>query len=109
MHYVSTFLLVEYNQARELISATRALTLGLGANHEDGALEAQEEGSGCVGQIEGDWGFLGEQGLSDRPHHSFRFVPNYLLPSFSNTRGPCSSHSCLEIHISSLSAIYLLH
>lgn len=38
----------------------------------------------------------------------FVFVYDYLLPSFSNTRGPCSSHSCLEIHMSSLSAICCL-
>lgn len=30
---------------------------------------------------------------------------NYLGPSFSSILGPCSCHSCLVIHISSLSAI----
>lgn len=30
---------------------------------------------------------------------------NYLGPSFSNTLGPCSCHSCFVIHIFSLSAI----
>lgn len=30
----------------------------------------------------------------------------YRLPNFSNARVPCSSHSCLEIHMFSLSAIY---
>lgn len=31
---------------------------------------------------------------------------DYLGPSFSSTRGPCSSHSCFVIHMFSLSAIY---
>ena len=30
---------------------------------------------------------------------------SYLGPSFSSILGPCSCHSCLDIHISSLSAI----
>lgn len=30
---------------------------------------------------------------------------DYLGPSFSNTLGPCSCHSCFEIHMFSLSAI----
>lgn len=29
----------------------------------------------------------------------------YLAPSFSNILGPCSCHSCFEIHMFSLSAI----
>ena len=32
-------------------------------------------------------------------------ILNYLGPSFSNTLGPCSCHSCLDIHMFSLSAI----
>lgn len=36
---------------KQPLSVTRALTLGLGVNHEDGTIEAQEEGSGCVGQV----------------------------------------------------------
>ena len=33
---------------------------------------------------------------------------SYLGPSFSNILGPCSCHSCLVIHMFSLSAIYRL-
>lgn len=32
-------------------------------------------------------------------------LSSYLGPSFSSTRGPCSCHSCLVIHMFSLSAI----
>ncbi len=42
-----------------------------------------------------------------RHHKLYSFLTGYLLPNFSNARGPCSSHSCFEIHISSLSAIYV--
>ena len=98
------------------LSLMGAVTLGLFVYHIDETLEAQERGFGCVGvkgsedvMVLGKYRGSGGQKIKDRPHHSFRFAYDYLLPSFSNTRGPCSSHSCLEIHMSSLSAICCLH
>lgn len=64
------FLLVEYNQAgglyllvchetKQHLSVTRAITLVLGVNHEDGTLKAQEKGSGCIVQSTKELGGFG--------------------------------------------------
>lgn len=38
-------------------------------------------------------------------YEAYKKEMNYLGPNFDKARAPCSSHSCLVTHMSSLSAI----